>query len=393
MIDTYGSILSVDSEPKFRKQIVDYLEDNGFSMLEASSKDEALAVFRQKKPDLVLSGLSISKDKFELIEVVKRESPETAVVVVSNRDDSDDIVEALRIGAWDFILKPLDNMAVLEHTVCRALERGRLVSENKKYRHELEKKNFQLSNSLMQLKEDQKAGRNLQQQLLPKSYAKFGNYTFSHRVIPSLYLSGDFVDYFEISKDLFGFYIADVSGHGASSAFVTVLIKSYIDQLRENHHIRRDNVIVNPDKVLKIISDNLLDAKLGKYLTMVFGVLDMKKNVLHYSIGGHYPNPILYDGENANYLLGGGFAVGIFKDAIFEKITYQLPEEFTLTMFSDGIFEIMEGKDLYEKENKILALMTNVKDGIKTLLNAFNVKNIENHPDDIALLLINRTKS
>ena len=63
------------------------------------------------------------------------------------------------------------------------------------------------------------AGRKLQSQLLPEDQLTIGNYVFSRRLFPSTYLSGDFVDYFPINDRHCAFYVADVSGHGAASAF------------------------------------------------------------------------------------------------------------------------------------------------------------------------------
>ncbi|NIV97684.1 SpoIIE family protein phosphatase, partial [Candidatus Saccharibacteria bacterium] len=86
---------------------------------------------------------------------------------------------------------------------------------------------------LLRLREDEEAGRRLQFQLLPRDNQSFGDYQFSRKLWTSLYLSGDFVDYFYIDEDHLGFYIADVSGHGVPSAFVTVLLKSYMNRYLE----------------------------------------------------------------------------------------------------------------------------------------------------------------
>lgn len=393
MVDSYGRILSVDDDPDIRKRISTYLEDSGFIVFEASNGKEALNLFASKKPDLVLCDLIMPEmSGLELLEILKKESPETPIIVISATEVMGDVIEALRLGAWDYIVKPITNMAVLEHAVCRALERGRLVIENRNYRAQLEEKNMQLTQSLGQLKEDQDAGKSVQQKLLPKPIFELNEYIFSHVVIPSLYLSGDFVDYFAISQDKIGFYIADVSGHGASSAFVTVLLKSLVEQMLSNYQTRNDELILNPDRVLKHISDDILQAKLGKYLTMIYGVLDLKENQLVYSVGGHYPNPVIWNGKVATFLEGTGFAVGIFKDARFESHTCPLPEQFSLAMFSDGIFEILHGKNLQEKEERLLEIVNKSQLSVEDILSSLGIKNESGCPDDITLLLMNRNE-
>src|SRR5690606_39405532 len=89
----------------------------------------------------------------------------------------------------------------------------------------LEATNRELQASLHLLQEDQDAGRQVQISLLPATPWEADSFSFAHQIIPSLYLSGDFVDYFRVDERRIAFYLADVSGHGASSAFVTVLLK------------------------------------------------------------------------------------------------------------------------------------------------------------------------
>jgi len=390
-MSSYGRILSADSEALFRKNVVDYLEDSGFTMYEANNGEEALKVFRDKKPDLVLSSLAMTSiDGLSLLETIKKESPETPVVIVADSSATDDLIEAVRLGAQDYVLKPVANMTVLEHAVCRALESGRLVNENRKYRQELEAKNIQLAESLKQLKEDQEAGKSVQQQLLPKDEMELEGYHFTHRVIPSLYLSGDFIDYFQIGENKLVFYIADVSGHGASSAFVTVLLKSFIEKMTLNYQMNHDDFIIHPEKVLKLLSDEILKAKLGKYLTMVYGVIDISQNKLFYSVGGHCPNPLIWDGDKSSILPGRGFAVGIFKGAKYECLEYPLPDTFAIAMFSDGIFEIMKGKSLEEKEKELLSLMTKPNITVEEMLSALNVLPQTSYPDDISLVMVRK---
>ncbi len=391
MTNTYGRILSVDDDLKLREKIATYLEDSGFVVYEANNGEEALETCRLKKPDLVLCDLEMPvMDGLELLEILRKEFPELPVIIVSGTDRIKSVIDALRIGACDFIAKPITNLTVLEHAVCKALERGRLVVENRNYRLELEEKNIQLTQSLGQLEEDQNAGKSVQQKLLPQPQFDFKNYTFSHKVIPSLYLSGDFVDYFQISQNKVGFYIADVSGHGASSAFVTVLVKSIVERILHIYQLGQDETILQPDRVLKKISDEILNAKLGKYLTMIYCILDLDENSIVYSVGGHYPNPIIWDGKTATYLQGSGFAVGIFKDAKFQTSTLKLPNEFVLAMFSDGIFEIMNG-DMKQKEEKLLSLVNHAKLEINDIFSPLGIKSEEGQPDDITLFLMNRT--
>ncbi len=250
--------------------------------------------------------------------------------------------------------------------------------------------NRQLRKSLQVFEEDQIAGRQVQSQLLPEQDVQFGQYFFTHRIIPSLYLSGDFIDYFEIGEKLLGFYIMDVSGHGVSSAFVTVLMKSVMTQLHEAYLAGHSEVITHPDQVLSHLGKSLLSAQLGKYLTMFYGVIDKQKNTLTYSIGGQYPQPILSDGEQVEFLANNSFPVGLAADTHYDAVTRELPEKFTLVMFSDGIFDVMPEHNLVDKESQLAELVHDRNITMDMLLASIMKAKQEITADDIAVGLVRK---
>ncbi|HRE31264.1 MAG TPA: response regulator, partial [Candidatus Berkiella sp.] len=382
------SILSVDDDPTFLEIISFYLKHSGYIVFKAKNGKEALEIFEQQLPDLILCDLYMpGMSGLELIRILKDKSPNTPVIVISGEGKMEDAISALRLGAWDYIVKPFEHFA-LEQTVSRVIEKNKLIKENEKMKRKLEEKNFLLTQGLEQLQADQKAAEAVQSKLLPTGNKNFDGYEISYKVMPSLFLSGDFVDYFKITEDKMGFYIADVSGHGASSAFVTVLLKGMITQLLSNYQSRLDETILNPDQVLKYINNEILTAKLGKYLTIVYCVLDLKENLLFYSIGGHYPSPIVWDGKSAYFLQG--VAVGVTAKAEFEQYNIHLPTEFSLLMPSDGIFEIMHGKNLKENENRLLEMIKQSEMSIDKILSHLNIRTDRGFPDDVTLLLMNK---
>ncbi|MFO1257124.1 MAG: fused response regulator/phosphatase [Gammaproteobacteria bacterium] len=385
---TAGYILIVDEDAEFTEAAKAYLEDSDFQVVTSTAED-SLDYLRENAVNVVLSEIKFeTTDGHELLSSIIKEFKEIPVIVVSSSDQISDVIDALRLGAWNFFQKPVTNLAILEHAICRALEKYRLELENESYRSELEKINKKLKESLAVLEEDQIAGRNVQLQLLPPKESTIKNIEISYEIMPSLYLSGDFVDYFQISENKLGFYIADVSGHGASSAFITVLLKSYFEKILADYKSEKSDIILHPDKVLKLISDYFFSIKLGKYLTMDYFVLDKAENKIAYSIGGHYPSPILYDGESAKFLEGSGFAVGIFDKANFSASHMTLPESYQLTLFSDGILEIMKGDNLKENEAALLTVLSKGKMGPKDLTEEFEIDSFESLPDDIAFFIL-----
>lgn len=386
-----AKLLIIDDDEVVRASLAAYLEDSGFSVLQASNGLQGLEVFELQRPDLVICDLRMPQvDGLELIRRINALDTEVPVVVVSGAGVMSDAVEALRLGAADYLIKPLEDLAVLEHSVHRALDRAHLRVENQRYREKLETANRELQASLHLLEEDQNAGRQVQMNMLPVTPWQADGLNFAHHIIPSLYLSGDFVDYFRVDERRIVFYLADVSGHGASSAFVTVLLKFMTTRLL--YESRRGGILpeFKPSDVLGHINRGLINCKLGKHVTMLGGVIDEQSGKLTYSIGGHLPLPVLYSDGQARYLEGRGLPVGLFEEAVYSDLEMDLPPSFSLTLLSDGILDLLPGETLKDKETVLPQLVCSAGGTLDGLRQVFGLANLGEMPDDIALLVLSR---
>ncbi|HGO9568758.1 TPA: two-component system response regulator RssB [Pseudomonas aeruginosa] len=386
-----ATLLIIDDDEVVRESLAAYLEDSNFKVLQALNGLQGLQIFESEQPDLVICDLRMPQiDGLELIRRIRQTASETPIIVLSGAGVMSDAVEALRLGAADYLIKPLEDLAVLEHSVRRALDRAYLRVENQRYRDKLEAANRELQASLNLLQEDQNAGRQVQMNMLPVTPWCIEGLEFSHRIIPSLYLSGDFVDYFRVDERRVAFYLADVSGHGASSAFVTVLLKFMTTRLL--YESRRNGTLpeFKPSEVLAHINRGLINTKLGKHVTMLGGVIDLEKNSLTYSIGGHLPLPVLFVEGQASYLEGRGLPVGLFDDATYDDRVMELPPSFSLSLFSDGILDVLPGATLKEKEASLPEQVAAAGGTLDGLRQVFGLANLAEMPDDIALLVLSR---
>ena len=132
-------VLVIDDEDIVRDSISTYLEDSGFVVHQAKDGKEGLERFRKVAPNVVLLDLRMPRmDGLEVLASIAEELDQVPVIVVTGAGVLQDAVAALRLGAFDFVTKPIVDMAVLEHAVNRALERTRLLEENRRYQAHLE---------------------------------------------------------------------------------------------------------------------------------------------------------------------------------------------------------------------------------------------------------------
>ena len=316
---------------------------------------------------------------------------EHLIIISLCEEDKAQIADYFRLGVADVILQGVDQ-ADIESTLLRIKNLADARQHAQDYSAELKRTNDDLQESLRLLKQDQLAGLEVQKSLMPESPLKFGDYEISHSITPSLYLSGDFVGYNFVLDRYLLFYFADVSGHGASSAFVTVLLRFMIGRVIRRHQLEKDYVALAhaPDGLVEHINSQLLATGLGKHLTIVAGSLDTETNTLRYVVGAQQPQPILITDGKAEYLPGKGKPVGIFEDANWVIEELALPEEFALVLLSDGVFDLVPDKDLVDKEQTLLRYLAAGSGDINNLKEKLFIDYIEDPQDDISVLLLSR---
>lgn len=386
-------VLTIDDEAGIRQSIAAYLEDSGFEVRQAENGRVGMQRIREQRPDVILCDLRMPEaDGMAVLQMVTEEAPEVPFIVVSGAGVLGEALEALRKGAWDYIPKPIQDMAVLEHTIARAIERARLIRENQTYRGNLEAVNQELKARMDHLEEDEQMGRDIQFQLLPENDWQHNGLCFTHSLLTSLYLSGDFLGYFAIDAQRTGFYVADVSGHGVSSAFVTVLLSSSMNHYMEEYRQGKNRDILQPSTILSRLNHSIVSGRVDKYLTMFYAVIDTEDETLTYSNGGQFPYPLLNDGQSTEPLVGKGFPVGLFESADYEIHRIPLPPSFTLVAFSDGILEVMGDQGLDQKRERLRELVADDQVRLEDITAAIGVSDTRMLPDDITLLMVKRSQ-
>ena len=381
-------ILIIDPDEASRQELARHLRSRGFYVTTCESLAKAVGVISHEPPDIIFADMSPDAIQ-KLIQGGASLGELTApVVAFSAAQSAEQVVAALRAGASDFVIKPLCDKNAVDAVLSRLFERVRVARLNEVYREELETKNLNLSEGISELRADQTAGRKVQMKMLPEKDRVIGDLQVTHVIHPSLYLSGDFLDYVRLEEHLSLIYIADVSGHGASSAFVTVLLKNLTNRLQRNLRRGSSDDILDPERFLKRVNRELQETGLGKHVTMFVGLIDSYEHVMRYAVGAHFPLPIISSVNETRFLQGAGLPVGLFSDPEWETYTEPLPEGFHLILFSDGILEVIDAKTLDQKEKCLLELVRSGRHTISDISEALEFEEMSDLPDDIAILTV-----
>ena len=133
-----NKLLIVDDEEGIRKVLSISLSDSGYTVFTAQNGEEALEIFRQENPPIVLTDIKMpGMDGIELLRTLKQESPDTEVIMITGHGDMDLAIKSLKYQAIDFVTKPI-NDDVLEIALNRAHEKIRMREQLRQYTENLE---------------------------------------------------------------------------------------------------------------------------------------------------------------------------------------------------------------------------------------------------------------
>jgi phosphoserine phosphatase RsbU/P len=390
IIDGGVTVLVIDDDPLVRMTFVRMLQRQGVNTVAAEDGQRGLEAFRASRPDVVLSDLRMpGMDGLEVLSALVAEAPETPVIVVSGEGGLQDAVQALRRGAWDFVTKPILDPELLVRSVDRALEKARLRRQNGEYRAHLERTNQALVRALGELHADQQGARALQDQLLPRDGLRLGRYRAHRRLYPAQVLSGDFVDYFAVGEDHAAFYLADVSGHGAASAFVTAVLSTLVAKYRQAFAGSGDQTALHPVELLIRLDRDLAALHLGKHVSLFYGVLALASGRLDFANAGLYPFPLLAEGRRVRPLETSGRPLGLPGQGGPTAQHTDFAPGARLLAVTDGVLELAPERTHRERRDDLAELFAGSTDLDAVVLGlGLGAENAAPLLDDVALFFL-----
>jgi len=334
----YSHVLVVDDNEMNRDMLARRLTRIGLSVEVADGGNSGLEAILTGEFDLVL--LDIMMPDMDGIEVLKRarefySQAELPIIMATAKDESKDIVEALKLGANDYVTKPLD-FPVVRARVENALGYRQAVS--------------QLSKANERMSRDLGAAARVQQSLLPDEMVDIEGAEFMWFYRPCDELAGDGLNVFKLDDDHVAMYVLDVSGHGVASSLLSVSVTHHLSQMAGKHgeSSQGENSQCSMDDA-NIVSPAWLAASLNTmfpmetsgrhYFTFLYGVLNVKTSKFCFvSAGSPGPMVIHADGTTEFHDVPA-VPIGMFADSEYEDTVIDLADGDRLYLHSDGLYE------------------------------------------------------
>jgi sigma-B regulation protein RsbU (phosphoserine phosphatase) len=386
-----SKILIVDDDSLNIRVLEIPLKSKGHTVLKATSGQEALEQIALCQPDLILLDIQMPRmDGFEVCRRI-RENEETQfvpIVMVTALKETEDRIKSIEVGADDFISKPVDYHEVLARV-------GSLL-RIKQYRDDLKHANEELEIHNTRLEKELQMAKEIQQILIPQKRDLAGFRFFAHYV-PEIDVGGDFFDLWEIGSGKLGVFISDVMGHGVSAAFVTVFIKTVVEEIRGG--------INDPGELLAMLNtrfDRLISSQLFMFATAFCAIIDLSKNTLSCANAGH-PFPFLLKHHQGICEPIGdkdaGKGLGLAPNSVYKTHQYPFDDLSRVFLYTDGVYEIKNrGGEEFNRDRLKSVLLQQVTeptpslvDNVLASINQFSDGSEKD--DDMTLVAVDVDKS
>lgn len=336
------SLLVVDDSEPSREALSRRLQRRGYRVASAPDGARALELVAREPFDLVL--LDVMMPGVNGLDVLRqirqdRSATDLPVIMATARDGSEDLVEALALGANDYVTKPLDFAVVLARVQTQLALRD-AVQRLVRLEERLSERNAELEAANEKLHQDLRAAARVQEAFLPHGPADVPGARFAWSFTPCEELAGDGLNVFPVGPGRVGLYVLDVSGHGVAAALLAVslsrLLSAGVPQAPPPAGAPPEGV--EPAEVLARLNRLFpWDPDTERYFTILYGVLDVRTGEFRYASAGHPPAVHVPRGAAPVVLPGVGLPIGLGEQ--YTQHGVQLRPGDRLYLYSDGITE------------------------------------------------------
>lgn len=245
-------------------------------------------------------------------------------------------------------------------------------------------------------------GARIQASMLPNELPQFDRWSFAATLIPARETSGDFYDIFSLSGGRLGLVVADVADKGLGAAFYMALSLTLLRTYAVESAIRYARTYhTRIGSVLEMVNERLLQDTDGEmFVTLFYGVLDLRSGKLWYANAGHNPPFVIRrDGRRRpRPLKRTGIVLGMLEEQCWGRRSLTLEEGDLLVAYSDGLTEAMNTQyDQWGEQRLIQATRHHQKTPLEelqgqVLAQVYDFMDDAPQHDDITLMLVRRER-
>ncbi len=380
-----ANILVVDDEKSITYLLSEVLRKDGHAVRTLSDGELVGEDLKKHNYDLVVTDLHMKKvGGIDVLRTVKQDDEKTEVLILTGHGTISTAVQAMKLGAFEFLTKPID-MEEFRLKVNKALERRSL-----KIKIEIQQQ--EIRNQQEMIRKDLQLAEHVQKSLVPPQLS-LPDITVRVKHMPMIGVGGDFADVYYDGRDSVYLTLVDVTGHGITAALLVNRICSEIRNLvREQRQ---------PSSILCSVNDFIFEAFEGMamFLTMFCGVINLADRTFTYA-GSAHPAVVHWQSEHGKFakLESQNIIIGYEKrdESRFAQDVVKVGANDKILMYTDGIIEAEDKNGTQLGINRFINFFKTsvdestdeIIDSILNDIHSFNSKPIN---DDVYLILAGLT--
>jgi sigma-B regulation protein RsbU (phosphoserine phosphatase) len=357
-----ATLLIVDDEELNRDGLARRLQRHDYEVVAAKSGREAIELLSGRRFDLVLLDIMMpGMNGLEVLKFLRRVDSliDLPIIMVTAKGESEDMVEALELGANDYVTKPLDFPVVLAR-IRTQLALRRAVAQVKDLEGKLDAHNRELRAATEDLTaandrhtHDLEAAARVQRAFLPALPPEIPGARFAWAFEPCSQLAGDYLNVFRLGAEHAGLCVLDVSGQGVAAALLSLTLSQLLARVAGG----TGSAVVPPAEVVARLGRELTpEATAGHTFSLLYGVLALDSGEFRFVSAGH-PGPVhLAAGKPPARLEVTGFPVGVGGGGYKEQAVPLKPGD-RLVLYSDGLIGVRNAEGEHFGTRRLLAAL------------------------------------
>lgn len=328
-----ASILVVDDEKSITFLLSEVLKKDGHTVRQLSDGKLVGDELKKHSYDLVVSDMHMKEvGGIEVLKVVKSKDKNTEVLILTGHGTVATAVEAMKLGAFEYLTKPID-MEEFRLKVQKALER-------RQFKLQIERQQQELLAYQEMIKKDLSLAEQVQRSLVPPPI-NLPAIEVQVKYLPMIGVGGDFADVYYDGEENVYVTLVDVTGHGITAALMVNRICSEIRKLVREH--------LQPQSILYHVNNFILQTfdGMAMFLTMFSGVINLRKGSFTYA-GSAHPAAILWRSRENKFsrLDSQNVIIGYDKrkENHFVQDIVMVGADDKIIMYTDGIIEAEDGR-------------------------------------------------
>lgn len=260
------------------------------------------------------------------------------IILIIDNNQTGVAASAFAAGVNDLIRRPFEKAEVVARVRNVLLQREA----------SLARENYRALNRELEI------ARSIQESILPVSQPKSSHYKIEAVCMPARSIGGDFYDFIEDETSVC-VLIADVAGHGIPAALYASMLKIAFHNLRDQAKF--------PEKLLKELNDVMVDRGERTFISCAYTMVDFKNKRLLHANAGHLPLLLQEPGKpGVKKVQPPGGVLGVRKAAAITVEMHHLRPKTRLTLFTDGVIELVNRKGDFFEEERLIALLEEMRE-------------------------------